>query len=354
MDHNQNYFQSKITPPNALEQDQEFKELTSQEQSMVKEYVQKIDFTDSVQILQYGSGVQRRIADFSDNALDHVHNKAMVRVEELITRLLEALKDFSAYQGPKGVFSWFNRTKRQKLDLMNRYREVERNIDEIAEILEAQRISLMKDITLFNKMQKKNLDYYKELTMYILAGRERLRQVLTEELPLIQERAQKTEAQEDINEAHQLAALCEQFDKKLYDLELSRAVSRQMGPQLRLLQNSDSAIVDKIQSSLVNTIPLWKNQMMMALGLAHSREALNTQRNMANATRQILTENTRALKNTPHEDKEGVDLDTLKETNESLIETLDSLLTVQQSCTEEKLKAEAALGQIGAELRNKQ
>lgn len=332
--------------------------LTEQEWAVVKDFAQKINITDSAQILQYGSSAQKKIADFSENALNNVRTKDMDQVGNMIADLVVELKGFSLEEEPKGFLGIFKKADRHINQIKARYNSVEKNVDKICDILEGHKMTLLKDIAMLDKMYEKNLAYYKELTMYILAGREKLKEVIEKELPALQEKAKLSGKPEDAQAANYLADMCNRFDKKLHDLELTRTVSIQMGPQIRLVQSTNSIMVEKIQSSLVNTIPLWKNQMVLALGLAHSRSAIEAQRQVTDITNQLLKKNAETLKTSTieaaRESERGiVDIETLKYTNQSLIETLDEVLKIQRDGSEKRRQAEQELGRIEADLKNK-
>ena len=332
--------------------------LTEQEKAMVKELAQKIDIFDSAQILQYGSGAQKKIADFSQNALENVRTKDLDEVGKMIAGLVVELKDFSAEEDSKSFFGLFKKAARSVNRLVAQYSSAEKNVDKICEILENHRITLLKDITMLDKMYEMNLAYYKELSMYILAGREKLSEVINKELPALQEKARQSGNPEDAQAANFLADMCNRFDKKLHDLELTRTICIQMGPQIRMVQSTDSIMAEKIQTSLVNTIPLWKNQMVLALGIAHSKRAIQAQREVTDITNQLLRKNAEMLKTSTVEaamesERGIVDIETLKHTNQTLIETLDEVLQIQRDGRAKRREAEKELARIEDELRNK-
>jgi len=325
---------------------------------MVKEFAKKIDITDSAQILQYGSPAQKKIADFSENALSNVRTRDLDEVGRIISDLVVKLKGFSVEDEPKGLMGIFKRTGRQINRMKAQYNTIEKNIDEICETLEKHKITLLKDITMLDKMYEMNLAYYKELSMYIMAGREKLNEVVNKELPALQEKARMSGRPEDAQAANYLADMCNRFEKRLHDLELTRTICIQMGPQIRMVQSTDSVMVEKIQTSLVNTIPLWKNQMVLALGIAHSKKAMEAQRQVTDITNNLLRKNAEMLKtNTIDAAKEAergiVDIETLRQTNQSLIETLDEVLRIQREGRSKRLEAEKELMRIENELKNK-
>lgn len=343
------------TPQEALESSG----LSDEEKNMVKEFAKKIVITDSTQILQYGSAAQQKLSEFSESALANVRTKDMDEVGNMITGLVTELRGFSAAdEQPKGIMGLFKKTGNKMEQMKAKYVTVEKNIDRICETLEGHKLTLLKDVAMLDRMYEKNLAYYKELTMYILAGRDRLDQVMNEELPELQRKAKESGRPEDAQTANYLADMCNRFDKKLHDLDLTRTISVQMAPQIRLVQSNDSVMIEKIQSSLVNTIPLWKNQMVLALGLAHSKSAMEAQRQVTDITNDLLRHNADVLKTstieTAKESERGiVDIETLRYTNESLISTLDEVLQIQQDGREKRRAAEAELLRIEGELKNK-
>jgi len=332
--------------------------LTEQEKAMVKDFAEKINIFDSAQILQYGSSAQKKIADFSENALRNVRAKDIDEVGEMVTNLVLELKDFSVDEQPKGFRGLFKKAERSINRLKAQYDSIEKNVDKICQMLENHKITLLKDITMLDKMYEMNLAYYKELTMYILAGREKLAKVINEDLPALQEKARKSGKPEDAQQANYLADMCNRFEKKLHDLELTRTICLQMGPQIRMVQSTNSIMVEKIQTSLVNTIPLWKNQMVLALGMAHTKKAIEAQRKVTDVTNDLLRKNAEMLKtnaiDAARESERGiVDLETLKQTNQALIETLDEVLQIQRDGRAKRREAEKELARIEEELKNK-
>jgi uncharacterized protein YaaN involved in tellurite resistance len=332
--------------------------LTDEEKAALNEFVQKIDLKDSVQVLQYGSAAQKKISAFSENALTNVRTKDMDEVGNMITGLVMELKGFTPDEEPKGFFGMFKKAGDQLTRMKTRYNSIEKNIDKICDDLENHRITLLKDVTLLDKMYDMNLAYYKELTLYILAGREKLEQVTNEDLAALQEKARQSGKPEDAQEANDLADLCNRFDKKLHDLDLTRTICIQMGPQIRLVQNNNSIMVEKIQSSLVNTIPLWKNQIVLALGIAHSKNAIEAQRKVTDLTNDLLRKNADMLKSSTIEtakesERAIVDIETLKHTNQQLISTLDEVLQIQREGKLKRQEAQKELSVIVDELKNK-
>lgn len=330
--------------------------LTVEEKKMVSDFAQKIDIKNAAQIMQYGGSAQKKIAGFSEQALSNVRTKDMEQIGDMISSLVIELKGFQIDNNKKPGL--FKRARNQISEAKTRYDSVEKNVDKICGVLEKHKVVLLKDVAMLDQMYEKNLQYYKELTMYIIAGREKLDEVITKELPVLQEKAQKSGLAEDAQAANYLADMCNRFDKKLHDLELTRMVSIQMSPQIRLVQSTNNIMVEKIQSSLVNTIPLWKNQMVLALGMQHSESAIRAQREVTDITNQLLRANADTLKiNTVNAARESersiVDIETLKHTNQSLISTLDEVLQIQQDGRQKRREAEVELGRIEEELKNK-
>ncbi len=333
--------------------------LTPEEQKMVDDFAEKIDITNSQIVLQYGAASQKKISDFSEAALDKVRTKDMGEVGDMLTSLVTELQNFDALEEqPKGFLGLFKRAGNQLEEMKTRYNKVETNVDRIEGMLEAHQVQLMKDIAMLDKMYQLNMTYFKELSMYILAGKKKLKAVREGELAAAEAKARSSGLPEDAQAARDLADLCSRFEKKLYDLELTRNISLQMGPQIRLIQNNNTVMAEKIQSSIVNTIPLWKNQMVLALGLAHSQQAINAQRAVTNMTNDLLKKNAAALKQgtieAARESERGiVDIETLQATNRSLIETLDELKKIQTEGKEKRAAAEQELGRIEGELKQK-
>ena len=333
--------------------------LSPEEQKMVDDFAEKIDITNSQIVLQYGAASQKKISDFSEAALDKVRTKDMGEVGEMLTSLVTELQNFDALEEqPKGFLGLFKRAGNQLEEMKTRYNKVETNVDRIEGMLEAHQVQLMKDIAMLDKMYQLNMTYFKELSMYILAGKKKLKAVRANELAAAEAKAKASGLPEDAQAARDLSDLCDRFEKKLYDLELTRNISLQMGPQIRLIQNNNTVMAEKIQSSIVNTIPLWKNQMVLALGLAHSQQAIDAQRAVTNMTNELLKKNAAALKQgtieAARESERGiVDIETLQATNRSLIETLDELKKIQTEGREKRAAAEQELGRIEGELKQK-
>lgn len=333
--------------------------LSPEEQKMVDDFAEKIDITNSQMVLQYGAASQKKLSDFSETALSRVKTKDMGETGELITGLISELQGFDANaEQPKGIFGFFKKASNNLDQLKTRYESADKNVERIKAQLEDHQVVLMKDITMLDKMYQLNLVYFKELTMYILAGRKKLEAVRGGELKAAQDKARRTQLPEDAQAARDLADLCDRFEKKLYDLELTRNISIQMGPQIRLIQSNDTMMAEKIQTTIVNTIPLWKNQMVLALGIAHSQEAMKAERAVTDATNDLLRRNAATLKqgtiDIAKESERGiVDIETLKETNKQLIETLDELNKIRADGKAKRANAEQELGRIEGELRAK-
>jgi uncharacterized protein YaaN involved in tellurite resistance len=333
--------------------------LSPEEQKMVNDFAEKIDITNSQMVLQYGATSQKKLSDFSETALSRVKTKDMGETGELITNLISELQGFDATtEQPKGIFGFFKKTSNSIEQLKTRYDSADKNVERIKAQLEDHQVTLMKDITMLDKMYELNLVYFKELTMYILAGKKKLAEVRANDLKAAQEKAQRTQLPEDAQAARDLADLCDRFEKKLYDLELTRNVSIQMGPQIRLIQSNDTMMAEKIQTTIVNTIPLWKNQMVLALGIAHSQQAMQAERAVTDATNELLKKNAATLKQgtieIAKESERGiVDIETLQQTNKQLIETLDELNKIRADGKAKRANAEQELGRIEGELRQK-
>ena len=332
--------------------------LTEEEKAAVEEFSKKIDIRDTNQILQYGAAAQKSVASFSEGALGNVRNKDLGEVGNDLSRLVVELKGFTALEKPKGLKGLFYKAGESVEAFKARYSKVEANVDKIAQSLENHQITLLKDVAMFDQMYELNLKYYKELTMYILAGKKRLADVRAGELEEMRKKAEASGLAEDAQAYNDYVQLCERFEKKLHDLELTRMISVQMGPQTRLLQNNDTLMIEKIQSSLVNTIPLWKSQMVLALGLEHSRQATAAQSAVTEMTNELLKKNAEQLKmgtiaTAKEAERAIVDIETLKHTNEQLISTLDEVLRIQTEGAQKRKAAEAELGRIEGELQQK-
>ena len=344
--------EKKIEP---VEMDEKL--LTEEERKAVEEFSKKIDIRDTNMILQYGAAAQKSVAGFSENALNNVRSKDLGVIGEDLSQLVVELKGFGGEE-KKGLFGLFKKAGNRLETMKAQYSKVEANVDKIAESLEQHQITLLKDVAMFDQMYELNLKYYKELTMYILAGKKRLEEVRATEVEELRKKAETTGLAEDAQAYNDLVNLCGRFEKKLHDLELTRMVSVQMGPQTRLLQNNDTLMIEKIQSSLVNTIPLWKSQMVLALGLEHSRQATAAQSAVTEMTNELLKKNAETLKmgtiaTAKEAERSIIDIETLQETNEKLISTLDEVLTIQRDGAAKRKAAEAELHRIEGELKAK-
>ena len=332
--------------------------LTEEEKQAVEAFSHKIDIRDTNQVLQYGAAAQKSVASFSENALNNVRSKDMGEIGEDLSRLVVELKGFGEEDEKKGLFGLFKKASNKLETMKAQYSKVEANVDKIAQNLENHQITLLKDVAMFDQMYELNLKYYKELTMYILAGKKKLEDMRAGELPALKAKAEQSGAQEDAQAYNDMVQMCERFEKKLHDLELTRMISLQMGPQTRMLQNNDTLMIEKIQSSLVNTIPLWKSQMVLALGLEHARQATAAQNAVTEMTNNLLRQNADLLKtgtiDTAREaERSIVDLETLRHTNQQLMESLDEVLRIQTEGTQKRREAEAELGRIEGELKQK-
>lgn len=332
--------------------------LTAQEKKIVDDFANQIDLNKSNQILQYGVGAQKKIADFSETALNNVKTKDLGEIGDMLSGVVTELKSFDIEEDEKGFFGMFKKSSNKITALKAKYDKAEVNINKITEALEANQIRLLKDIAMLDKMYELNKTYFKELSMYILAGKKKLEKVKAEELPALLDKSKKSNLPEDAQAFNNLVAIVNRFEKKIHDLELTRMVSIQMAPQIRLVQGSDTIMAEKIQSTIVNTIPLWKSQMVLALGLNHSTQAAKAQREVTDMTNQLLRKNAEKLKmatvETAKESERGiVDIETLRFTNESLISTLDEVMRIQSEGHQKRKEAEIELNKIEGELRGK-
>ena len=332
-------------------------QLTDAERKMVNDFSEKIDITDSNMVLQYGAAAQKNIASFSENTLNSVRTKDLGEVGDALAGLVGELQNFGQEE-KKGVFGFFQKKKNDLNAMKAQYAKAETNVNKIVEVLENHQVTLMKDVAMLDQMYELNTKYYKELTMYILAGKKKLEKTRSVELEELRRKAAASGSQEDAQAYNDLANLCSRFEKKLHDLELTRMISIQMGPQTRLIQNNDALMLEKIQSSLVNTIPLWKSQMVLSLGLEHSRQATAAQSAVTNMTNELLQKNADMLKmgtieTAKEAERSVIDTETLQHTNEQLISTLDEVLTIQREGAAKRKAAEAELGRIEGELKQK-
>ena len=336
--------------------------LTDEEKSAIDEFCKKVDVTDSVQVLQFGSAAQNKISSFSDSVLENVKTKSTGEAGELLASLVSEVKSFDtdvpAIIAPKGIQGIFFNAKKQIDKLIAKYSKVETNIDKIEKQLETEKIKMLKDITMFDTMYEKNLEYFKELSLYIIAGEKKLEELKTVTLPELQKKAEESGDQTDVQKVNDMLNVINRFEKKLYDLKTTRIISIQMAPQIRLIQNNDSELVEKIQSSLINTIPLWKNQIVISLGLANSKSALGVQKAVTDTTNDLLTKNSEMLKQGTIEiaeesEKAIVNVETLQKTNRDIIETLDKVLEIHENGRAKRMEAEKELVNIEKELKDK-
>lgn len=340
------------------EEEQPEVQLTPEEQKVVDDFAEKIDITSSALVMQYGSGAQKKIANFSDTALANVRTKDLGEVGDEIANLVVELKSFDAGEEEKGFLGFFKKQANRLDGMKARYDKAEVNVNKIASSLEGHQVQLMKGIVMLDKLYETNLAYHKELSMYILAGKKRLKRERETTLEELKAKAQRSGLAEDAQAANDFAQQCDSFEKKLHDLELTRMVSVQMSPQIRLVQNNDRLMAEKIQSTIVNTIPLWKSQMVLALGVAHSADAVRAQREVTDMTNELLRKNAEKLKmstiETARESERGiVDMETLRQTNQSLISTLDEVVKIQEEGKTRRREAEQELGRLENELKQK-
>jgi uncharacterized protein YaaN involved in tellurite resistance len=331
--------------------------LSEEEKKAVEDFSKKIDITDSNLVLNYGAAAQKSVASFSENALASVRNKDLGEVGETLSKLVVEVKGFGKEE-KKGIFGFAQKQKDKLMLMKEQYSKAEASVDRITKELENHQVTLLKDIAMFDQMYELNLKYYKELTMYIIAGKKRLEELRSGELEELRKKAEQSGLAEDAQKYNDMVNLCNRFEKKLHDLELTRMVSLQMGPQTRLLQNNDTLMVEKIQSSLVNTIPLWKSQMVLALGMEHSRQATAAQNAVTEATNDLLKKNADMLKmgtiaTAKEAERSVIDIETLQHTNEQLISTLDEVINIQREGAAKRKAAEIELGRIEGELKQK-
>ena len=332
--------------------------LSPEEQAMVDAFAQKIDITNSQQVLQYGSACQKKIGDFSEAALSKVSTKDLGEVGGMISDLIGELKNFDAAEEEKGILGFFKKKGSQLDSMKTKYNKAETNVETIQSALEKHQVQLLKDIAMLDKMYDLNMAYFKELSMYILAGKKKLADFRANELQQAMDKAKVSGLPEDAQAARDLADQCERFEKKLYDLELTRTISIQTAPQIRMIQNNDNVMVEKIQTTLMNTIPLWKNQMVLALGIAHSNEAAQAQRQVNDITNALLKQNAEKLhmasvETAKEAERSVVDIQTLQHTNQQLISTLDEVMNIQREGAQKRREAEAELGRIEGQLKQK-
>lgn len=343
--------------PKKQTQKEEVPVLTPEEQKMVNDFAAKIDIENTNQILQYGAGTQKKMADFSDTALENVKTQDLGEIGELISNVVGELKDFDVQE--EGKFFGFFRKQTSKIEnLKNKYDKAQANVEKITDSLQQHQVRLMKDSAMLDKMYEQNLNYFKELTMYILAGKKKLEETRNGKLAEMKNKAALSGLPEDAQAARDLDEKCNRFEKKLHDLELTRTIAMQTAPQIRLIQNNDTVMVEKIQTTIVNTIPLWKSQMVLALGIAHSAEAAQAQRQVTDITNELLRKNAETLHmatvETAKESERGiVDLETLQKTNADLIQTLDDVMRIQMEGRQKRQAAEMEMHRMEEELKRK-
>ena len=346
----------EVIPKKQL-QEEEVPVLTPEEQKMVNDFAAKIDIENTNQILQYGAGTQKKMADFSDTALENVKTQDLGEIGELISNVVGELKDFDVQE--EGKFFGFFRKQTSKIEnLKNKYDKAQANVEKITDSLQQHQVRLMKDSAMLDKMYEQNLNYFKELTMYILAGKKKLEETRNGKLAEMKNKAALSGLPEDAQAARDLDEKCSRFEKKLHDLELTRTIAMQTAPQIRLIQNNDTVMVEKIQTTIVNTIPLWKSQMVLALGIAHSAEAAQAQRRVTDITNELLRKNAETLHmatvETAKESERGiVDIETLRKTNADLIQTLDDVMRIQMEGRQKRQAAEMEMHRMEEELRRK-
>ena len=353
-------FKEEMKAPAPVPEKQEVMDesiLTEEERATVNAFASQIDLTNSTMILQYGAGTQKKMADFSESAMENVRTKDLGEVGELLTGVVKELRNFDEEE-EKGFLGIFKKTSNKIQSMKAKYAKAETNINEICKVLENHQVLLLKDIAILDKMYELNLTYFKELTMYILAGKKKLQEVRDTKLQDLLMKARQTGLAEDAQAARDLDSMCERFEKKIHDLELTRQISLQTAPQIRLVQGNDTLMVEKIQSTIVNTIPLWKSQMVLALGVEHSAQAAAAQREVTDMTNELLKKNAEKLKmatiDTAKESERGiVDMETLKATNESLISTFDEVMRIQKEGREKRQEAEKEMQRLENELKGK-
>ena len=351
--------ETKITEAK-IEKSLNYDELSKEEKKAVDEFNEKIDVFDSTQVLQYGSAAQSKISEFSDSILDDVKTKSTGDVGDLLADLVGQIKSFDSSIGGerKGIFKIFGSVKKELHTLIAKYSKIETNIDTIEKGLDKNKIQLLKDISIFDEMYQKNLEYFKEISLYIIAGERKLEELRNVTLPELKKKAEETKEQLDIQKVQDMEAQINRFEKKIYDLKTTRMISIQMAPQIRLLQNNDAELVEKIQGSLTNTIPLWKNQMVLALGITNAKKSLKEQQAVSNLTNEMLVKNSETLKQgsidiAKESERAIVDVETLRKTNKDIIETLDSIIKIHEEGRTKRQEAEEELKSIEKELKDK-
>ena len=351
---------SKEVTDEKIEKSLNYDELSESEKKAVDEFITKIDVMDQNLVLQYGAKAQNKISAFSDNILEDVKTKDIGDTGELLANLVGEIKSFNSSIGTskKGIFKLFNSAKKEISTIIAKYNKIEKNVDTIENSLEKNKVTLLKDIALFDTMYDKNLEYFKEISLYIIAGERKLEELKNKTLPAAKAKFEETHEQLDAQKIQDLENQINRFEKKIYDLKTTRIISIQMAPQIRLLQNNDAELVEKIQSSITNTIPLWKNQMVLALGINNSKKALESQQAVSNLTNDMLKKNSETLKQGSIEiaeeaEKAIIDIETLKKTNQDVIETIDNVIKIHEEGHAKRMEAEAELENIEKELKSK-
>jgi uncharacterized protein YaaN involved in tellurite resistance len=347
--------ESKKAVPESLQKEAA---LSPEEQAQVDAFVEKIDLSNSAAIMNYGVSTQKNLADFSQKAIDDVRTKDMGEIGDMLSGLITELQNFDVDENEKGIAAWFKKKKNSLDEMKAKYSKVETNVDKVTEQLETHEQKLLKDSAILDRMYDLNLNYYKELTMYILAGKKKLEAVRNKDLAEAQKKAAASGLPEDAQKAKDIASQCDRFEKKLYDLELTRTISMQTAPQIRMIQNSDMQMAEKIQSTIVNTIPLWKNQMVIAVGMEHASQAARAEREVNDMTNNLLRKNADKLhqvtvESAKENERAIVDIETLKHTNETLISAMDEIMTIQKEGKTKRQEAEKELSGIEQELRDK-
>ena len=356
-----NLIQEKKVSEEVVEKSLNYDALTDEEKKAIDEFIEKIDPSNTTQVLQYGSAAQSNISKFSDSVLDNVKTRSTGEVGDLLSGLVTEIKEFDTdipKGEQKGLFAVFNSAKKQLEKLINKYNKVEVNIGKIEKQLENHKLQMLKDIAVYDTMYDKNLEYFKQLSLYIIAGEKKLKELKEVTLPQMQAKARETGDQTDVQAVNDMENMINRFEKKIYDLKTTRMISIQMAPQIRLIQNNDSELVEKIQSSLINTIPLWKNQIVIALGITHAKSALGAQKAVTDLTNDMLKKNSETLKQGTIEIAEEseraiIDIETLQKTNQDIIETLDKVIEIHQNGRAKRQEAEKQLEVIENELKDK-
>ena len=350
--------ENKITE-DKIEKSLNYEELTEEEKKAVEEFNSKIDVYDSTQILEFGSSAQKKISEFSDSVLEGVKTKDIGETGKLLADLVAEIKSFdSSIQDKKGLSKLFSSLKKEMNTIIAKYNKIEKNVDVIESGLEKNKVQLLKDITLFDTLYEKNLDYFKEVSLYIIAGEKKIEELKTKVLPELKEKAEKSSDQIDIQKVNDMENIINRFEKKIYDLKTTRLISIQMAPQIRMLQNNDAQLVEKIQSSIINTIPLWKNQMVLALGISNAKAALKTEKAVADLTNDMLVKNSELLKQgsidiAKESERAIVDIETLRKTNKDIIDTIDEVIKIHEDGRVRREEATKELETIEKELKNK-